>query len=69
MHRYYMTRRSVAPGAQPKGFASWQETEGGKLTNGSRCYAFVDYARELSPEEIEEYELTPHSDSVQLCRK
>ena len=65
MYRYYLTQRSVAPGCQPGGFTSWEETPDGELTNGARCYGYVDYERELSPEEVKEYEL-PHSDEVRL---
>ena len=66
MHRYYLTQRGVAPGCQPSGFTSWEETPDGELTNGSRCYGYVDYDRELSPGEVVAYELTPHTEEIRL---
>ena len=66
MHRYYLTQRGIAPGCQPGGFTSWEDTPNGELTNGKRCYGFVDYKRELSPEEIATYELVPHGEEIRL---
>ena len=59
MYKYYLTQRGVAPGCQPSGFTSWEETPDGELTNGKRCYGLVNYDRELSAEEIATYELVP----------
>ena len=61
-----MTQRGVAPGCQPSGFTSWEETPNGELTNGKRCYGFVDYDRELSSEEIACYELVPQGGDIRL---
>lgn len=66
-HRYYLTQRGIAPGCQPKGFSSWVDTPEGKLTTGVQCYGYVEYERELTPEEIREYELTPHGKGVYLA--
>lgn len=66
MHRYYLTQRGVAPGCQPKGFTSWEEILDGELTNGQRCYGYIDYDRELTQEDVTRYELTPHSAKVRL---
>lgn len=66
MHRYYLTQRAVAPGCQPKDFSLWSETKDGELTNEKRCYGYVEYNRELTQEEISEYELVPHSKTVRL---
>ena len=65
-YRYYLTQRSIAPECQPCDFMSWEETQGGELTNGKRCYGFVDYSRELSQEEVDDYELTVHTDEIRL---
>lgn len=66
LHKYYLTQRGVGPGCQPSGFTAWQETQDGELTTGKRCYGFVTYDRELTPEELKAYELVPHSDTVRL---
>ncbi len=66
LHRYYLTQRGVAPGCQPKGFTSFEEITAGELTNGKRCYGYIDYGHELTQEEVARYELTPHGESVRL---
>ena len=66
MYKYYLTQRGIAPGCQPNDFTSWEETPNGELTNGKRCYGIINYRRELSPEELATYEITPHSEAVRL---
>lgn len=66
VHRYYLTQRGISIGTQPKDFVSSADTQGEELTNGRRCYGYVDYNRKLTPEEVEEYELTPHSDTAHI---
>ena len=66
LYRYYLTQRGISIGTQPNGFVSKLDTDGGELTNGRRCYGYVEYDRELTEQEIKGYELTPHSDKVHL---
>ncbi len=66
LYRYYLTQRGISIGTQPNGFVSKLDTEGGELTNGRRCYGYVEYDRELTEQEIKMYELTPHSKTVRL---
>ena len=65
-YRYYLTQRGVAPGCQPSGFTNWEDTPNGILTNGAKCYGFIEYERELTEREVKDYELTPHSNAVHL---
>lgn len=63
MYKYYLTQRGVAPGCQPKGFVSFAD-ELAELTNGKRSYGWVGYDKPLTDEQIRDYELVPHSDTV-----
>ena len=49
-HRYTYKFRGVGLGCQPKGFLDWQNITGYK-------YEVITYDRELTEEEISEYEL------------
>lgn len=56
MKNYYgMKYRSVAPGAQPKGMVDWSEGTG-------KYYAIIVYDRELTQNEIDDYELDKLTD-------
>lgn len=66
LHRYYLTQRGISIGTQPNGFVSKSDTDGGELTNGRRCYGYVEYSREPTEQEIKIYELTPHSEVIRL---
>jgi len=50
IHRYTYKFRGVGLGCQPKGFLDWQNIAGYK-------YEVITYDRELTEEEISEYEL------------
>ena len=56
MHRYYLTQRPVSVGAQPKGFCSLSN-DPGELPGGIKYYGYVEYQRDLTPREVEDYEL------------
>lgn len=66
LYRYYLTQRGISIGTQPNGFVSKLDTDCGELTNGRMCYGYVEYDRELTEQEVNDYELTPHSDKVRL---
>ena len=65
MYKYYLTQRGIGPGCQPSGFVSFEDTDG-ELTTGKRCYGYVVYNAPLSEEQIRDYELIPHTESVYL---
>ena len=69
MYRYYWTRRGIAPGCQPSGFVSFADVDNGKLTNGRRCYGYIDYKEPLTDRQVKDYELTPHTEEVQLIEQ
>ena len=50
-YRYGMRSRGAAPGAQPDGFLNFEDDETGKYHN------ILVYERELTDEEVEQYEL------------
>ena len=50
LYYYGMRLRPVSPGAQPKGMVSWWEGTG-------RYWGIIAYNRELTPQELEDYEL------------
>ncbi len=66
LYRYFLTQRPVSPGCQPAGFATFEDIDGGELTNGKRCYGYVCYTHPLSDEDIEAYELTPEEGYIRL---
>lgn len=59
---YYMTQRPPAPGAMPKrGLIKSYEYEGRLFVEaiGRKAWGSVVYDRELTAEEIDDYELVP----------
>ena len=52
-YKYYMNARPVSPGAQPRGFSRFDESD-----RGGRWGA-IYYPRELTKQEIKNYELIP----------
>ena len=60
--RYYSTQRPLEPGCCPR--AGVQDVHNfDKKTFckeiGCEAWGYIDYNRELTPEEVEDYELTP----------
>jgi hypothetical protein len=53
LYQYGMRLRGCSPGAQPKDFYYYADTD--KATTG--YWSMVYYTRELTPEEIERYSL------------
>jgi len=66
VYRYYLTQRGISPGCQPSGFINCKDTPNSRLTNGCRCYGYVEYDRELTDSEVIGYELLRHSRRIQL---
>ena len=69
---YYMTQRPPMIGAMPKeGLVEWVafDDDGGKVfceKIGMEAYAKLTYSRELTEQEISDYELIPESRTVTL---
>lgn len=61
MYSYYMTQRPPCPGAQPRnGLVNVHELDPDSDTPGiGRAYAMLEYDRELTEDEVRNYELTP----------
>lgn len=56
LHRYYLTQRPVSIGTQPKGFFSFCN-DPGELPGGIKYYGYVEYERDLTADEVYDYEL------------
>lgn len=61
LHRYYMLYRPPMPGAIPKCTVSAEGFDSRRLVQeiGREAWGYVDCWRELTQDEIEEYELIP----------
>lgn len=61
-HRYYTTQRPASPGAVPKdGLVEtvWFQFKTHVVEIDKMAWGYVEYDRELSDKEVEDYELTP----------
>lgn len=62
MYRYYLTQRPAGPGAQPRdGVLSVSNYPHKTMIPSIQREAWADvlYGRELTPQEVSDYELTP----------
>jgi len=61
MYRYYLTKRPAAPGAIPSGAANIHSygANGTSFDRLGTVWSYAEYERELTPEEVSSYELTP----------
>lgn len=60
LYRYATLLRPAGPGTVPKeGLWAWEEARGSMILPGGprRAWSIVDYSRELTEEEIRDYEL------------
>lgn len=64
-YRYYCLMRPVGPGAVPRGFTDWGELDHTvvipSIDHGA--WGWVEYERQLTPQEIRYYELAPVCDN------
>lgn len=63
MYNYGMKLRGFSIGCQPKGVIEWKDTN--KAEQG--FYSIITYDRELTPEEIEAYDLTNLNAEMKIC--
>ena len=68
IYSYYMTQRPPMPGAQPEGMISFVDYNERRFIPelGRKAWAIIRYERELTPEEISDYELVPASANIAL---
>lgn len=59
MYRYYLTKRPISIGTQPKGFINYKDFDYKMFIPEIDCkaYGYVEYIEPLTLEQIKKYEL------------
>lgn len=58
-YTYHSTQRPIGPGTCPRDFEEFQNFEFRRVVDGLRSWGTVTYNRELTPEELYQYDLVP----------